>query len=386
MACGDYSTSNKEGDIFLSNIWQLLFNVEKEDTKIGKMKQGLTVRKVLSDYMSYFINFAIEGLKDDPEFKASGYFVKNFNIENIRYCFVCPNSVQELIKKCFVDAKILQKHEIKLRLSFVTEVEAIAYHLIALKRQTTKLVPNQTYILCNVSEITFGLVEISVDTTESLSKVVLLFESLKYGAIALEVKFREYLEDNSVFLNLNPPIIDALITAFTRDIKVMYGFYLLLLQVPFSEHVIFFFHLIIIKYNFNMNTPKAKAFQSILDVDKNPIKISHGDLNQAMFLPFIEYLSQRYSSLDNRKLILSGKYSCDPYFIDTLMYDSDKSFLEYVVKFDKLSTLASSGAVSFATRVQQVQIPFCNDINEDQPYKKAEIKMEEDYDFLVGIG
>lgn len=377
IICGLDASSHTEGDIFILDIKRLLFDIEKEDENLGIMKSGLTVRKVFADYLSYFTEYAFERLKEDPEFQF-----KDLCGPDIRYCFVCPQSLQGFISECFVESGIIQEHDIKEQLSFATEVEAMAHHLISLERQTTNLIPNQNYLLCNVSEIAFGIAEIKVETTESLSTVVLLHESSEYGSTALQVKFKEYLEKNKVLLNLSHQDISSLVAYFIRDIKVIYKFY------SFNVGKVF---LIIspIKFDFRMNDPKANAFKT---EDIELIEFSYKDLNRIVFLPFIKSLTERiigsYSSLDNRKLLLSGKYGCDPFFIDTLLYDSDKSFLEYVVKLNESAGLfPSSGAVSSTMRTHEVQIPLCsNVIEEDQSHTIKEINTREGYDFLVGIG
>lgn len=69
--------------------------------------------------------------------KKSEYFEKDHDVENvgnIRYCLVCPTDQQELMKKSFIDAGIIEEHEFEHRLNFVTTAKAITHHQLFLDK------------------------------------------------------------------------------------------------------------------------------------------------------------------------------------------------------------------------------------------------------------
>lgn len=372
-------------DLIITNFKEFLFDIEKTEAYLKRKKKGLTAKKVMTDYLSLIIHLAIERLFMSEEFIESDYF-NYFNESNIRYCFVCSQPHQEFISTCFIDSGLIQQDELIYRLSFVTEVEAVAHHLISVDRKLTKLSSNQNYLLCHVSEFNFGVAEIKMDTTESLSTVE-LHQSLNYGSTLLQAKFKSYLKENTTLLNLNHLIIDDLVTYFNKEIKVN-------LDTVSITNILTKF--ISNKFNFNMKNPKANVFKSLLDVDKNPVKITFDELNRVVYLPFIQYITQTIlctlKILENRKLILSGEYGCNPYFIEYLLYHTHDIDLNYAVQLEMYTNVGPFGAVSSALKSNQVEIPFCIDgvtainekfnINDDI----EDNNMNQDFDFLVGIG
>lgn len=157
----------------MSNIKQYLFDHENanENGKIAKMKEGLTIQKVATDYLKFFVKLALERLQVHKIFSQSEYFQKDYNlgnVENIRYCLVCPKTQQIFMSDHFVEAGIIKEYEFNQHLSFVAEAEATAYHLLPLDRQVTKITPNQSYLVCGVGEISIGIAKINADTTAQI--------------------------------------------------------------------------------------------------------------------------------------------------------------------------------------------------------------------------
>lgn len=183
---------------------------------------GLTIQKVIADYLEFFITLALKRLEVHEKFSQSEYF-KDFdiqNVDNIRYCFVCPKVQQQLVKECFIKAGVIEEHELEDRLSFITEAEATAYHQLSLNRKSTKINTGESYLVCDIGETSVGIAKIYADSTESFSTVELVSENPRQGSINLENKFRTYLEKNITILNLNNSIINDLIKVFVDNIKV----------------------------------------------------------------------------------------------------------------------------------------------------------------------
>lgn len=168
------------------------------------------------------IKLAFKRLEVHKDFSKSQFF-EDFdrqNTDNVRYCLVCSSNEKEFMKRCFIETEIIRENEVENRLSLVTEVEAIAYHYLSLDRKITRITTNQSYLVCDVGETAVEIAKIHADTTESFSTVELISENLGRGSIYLDIKFREYLEDNSSRLNLNPGLIDELVEDFKEKIKV----------------------------------------------------------------------------------------------------------------------------------------------------------------------
>ncbi|KAI7894712.1 uncharacterized protein EV154DRAFT_70479 [Mucor mucedo] len=141
-----------------------------------------------------------------------------------------------------------------------------------------------------------------------------------------------------------------------------------------------------------MDMPKANVFD-LLDIDKNPIKISFSDLNRVLYRPFIKHITQKivdsFSCIDDRKLLLSGEYCCDTYFVECLLYNNNAMCLKYAAQLYKNDMVGPYGAVSSAMRFHQDQIPFSIDgataIDEKINVIKEESTIDQDFDFLIGI-
>ncbi|KAI7894713.1 uncharacterized protein EV154DRAFT_497662 [Mucor mucedo] len=387
---GDASTSDKVFSALLRKMssngikisdFKELFNIQTTDENLERLKISLTLKKVLSDYLSLIVHIAFKKLEVSDEIKKSRYF-NDFNEANSRYCFVCPKSLRDYMTECFVDAGLIQEHEVNQRLSFVTEVEAVAYNLLSLSRISTELTPNQSYLVCNVSENAFGIAEINVDTTESLSTVELIYESSNHGSMALQANLRDYLKTNSIALNLNNSIIDDMVTDFTNRFKDNLSFNQSRTRKRVQpDH-----------RNFNSENPNTNAFTNILDADKNPITITLGDLNRVVHIPFIKHLTQHiidsFKSLENRKLILSGKYCHDPYFMDFMLYNSGITYLEHASILYDIYVKESFGAVSAALRINEFQLPILLDTAVDETENDIVSETEninQGFDFLIGI-
>lgn len=188
------------------------------------MKEGLTIQKVVTDYLRKFHTLAMKCLKNQEDFCNSDKFKKDFKPENIRYCLSCPKSQKDFMEQCFVAAGIVEPEELSYRLVCVTEAEASAYYCLGLDRIKSKIVHDQEYFVCDIGHCSFGMSKICADTTELLSKVNLISEVPGQGSMNLENNFRKYLNENKTYLNLNQSIIDTLIETFVDEIKVIIFF------------------------------------------------------------------------------------------------------------------------------------------------------------------
>ncbi|KAI7894710.1 uncharacterized protein EV154DRAFT_560081 [Mucor mucedo] len=367
--------------VTFSDFKEYLFNIQTTDEEFDKFKEGLTLKKLLTDYLSLIVHIATEKLEVSDEIKKSRYS-NDFNKANIRYCFVCPQSLRDFVTECLVEAEIIQEPEVHERISFVTEVEAVAYSLISLFGSLTELTPNQSYLICNVSELAFGIAEINVDTTESLSTVELLYESSDYGSTVLQQNFRDYLKANCVELNLNYSIIDDLVISFNDQ----FG------GNVWNQSSIrnFIFPDLPDHHGPSRENPKTNAFINFLDANENPITITFGDLNRFIYVPFFKHLTQRiidsFKSLENRKLILSGKYGYDSHIMDYLVYNNDKTFLERAGILHGGYIRESFGAVSATMRLKEFQLPFLIDDAVDEHESDNAYETEntnQNFDFIL---
>ncbi|KAI7882305.1 uncharacterized protein EV154DRAFT_523004 [Mucor mucedo] len=365
----EYDTNNMDdhGSTSIYQIKQYLFHPDKSNEILGKMKKGLTIKKVLADFLAGFVQLARRRFRVHEQFQKSQFYDNDLKAKYIHYRVACPSSLQGLMRECFVYAGITDNYKLEQQLSFVTEVEAIAYHQIALDRKITGLKIDQSYLICSVSENSVGIADICVDTTEALSTVELVGENLKGGSTALENRFRDYLEERCIWFNQSPETIEKACSDFLDTMK----------------------------FGFKVIDPNACAFE-LQDVNKNTVHISYENLDRAVFLPYIDTIIQCildiYKKLKgNRQLLLSGKYGQDPYFIKHLVYDIDETCLQRVDLVKNLFDSISSGAVTSALRKSEVRTPLfhshSNDLVEEDYYADRRTdNIEEDYDFIVGLG
>ncbi|GAA5810074.1 hypothetical protein MFLAVUS_003492 [Mucor flavus] len=216
-----------EGDIYIDNIKQYILNKDQANEELEQKLKGLTIKKVVSDYLKIFHAVAIERLKKQEDFCNSHNFKEDFKFENLSYCLACPTSLNDFFADCFVEAGIAEKGN----LVFVSEAEATAFYCISLDRQTTKIVPDQTYLVFDIGHSSFGISKIKVDSTENLSEVELISEELGKGSMVLENSFRDFLIEKKYQLNLNESIISHLVETFVKEMKFSFDF----LQDDYNE-------------------------------------------------------------------------------------------------------------------------------------------------------
>lgn len=189
------TTKEENGSITIYRIKQYLFDIEKANKALDKIKKGLTIKQVLTDFLFGFVQLGRRRLRSNEEFKKNKFYDSDLMKPYIHCRIACPGSLQQLMRECFVQAKITDKNHVKKQLSFVTEVEAISYYQISLDRRTTRLNIDQNYLLCDIGENSFGIADIRVDTTEATSTVELKNENSKLGSAALDNRFKVYLEE-----------------------------------------------------------------------------------------------------------------------------------------------------------------------------------------------
>lgn len=142
-----------------------------------------------------------------------------------------------------------------------------------------------------------------------------------------------------------------------------------------------------------MNRPQDAAFERFLDINGNQINISFDDLNRVVFLPSIQNTANMIVKANrgdvNGKIILSGKYGSDPYFIENLLYDTNGNSMHDLYHIEESHYALCSGAVSSAIRLPSIQSPFVNDAvvdNQTEADINRDNEEEDSYDFIVGIG
>ncbi|MBM6388165.1 MAG: hypothetical protein JSY10_30195 [Paenibacillus sp.] len=206
----------EEEEVYIDNIKQYILNIDQANEELGQKMEGLTIQKVVTDYLKIFHALAIKRLEKQEDFCNSYEFEQDFKLENLSYCLSCPTSLNDFFADCFVKAGITEKDN----LVFVSEAEATAFHCLSINRLTTKIVPDQTYLVLDIGHSSFGISKIKADSTENFSKVELISEELGKGSMVLENSFRDYLIKNKSQLNLNESIISKLVETFVKEIKV----------------------------------------------------------------------------------------------------------------------------------------------------------------------
>lgn len=242
--CGvEYAASIGEG-LYIANIGQCLVDIDASNEKLGQMMDGLTIEKVVTDYLKHLVRFAIEKLQIDARLVENEHFkdfVSKKDIHTVSYCKVCPNDRQDIMKKCFLDANIINESETEHRLSFITEAVATAYYQLSLDRNENNMQNNEDYLFCDVSEISIGLAKVHAASTESISTVTEISDDITQGSLNLEAKFKDYLIENMMELNLNFPLISEFVDEFSANIKVNICFVCIFICFFVNFRLLFFF-------------------------------------------------------------------------------------------------------------------------------------------------
>ncbi|KAG2194844.1 hypothetical protein INT47_007906 [Mucor saturninus] len=331
---------------------------------------GLTIQKVITDYLKYFAELALKRLQvhekliHDMHFKefVSEKFIDE-DIKAVCYCLVCPTDRQAFMKDCFIKAGIIEESEAERRLLFSTRAVATAHCQLSLKRNVTKIQSDYNYLVCDVDDVSIGIAKIQAASTESLSSVTAISDNLTLGSINLETKFEDYLMENMAKLNLNLSAIAQFVDAF-------------------SKH-----------YKFNMDFPEYVVILQN-DANGNRIKFTYEELNKIVFREFIdsitEYILNATKTHGQYNLFLSGKYGADAYLFENLR-DKYEGEIDYCISFDESSlNTISFGAVSLIlnTYVSQTSCLYGEQASTSENVLEGPTKDTNGngvYDFIVGI-
>ncbi|KAG2203805.1 hypothetical protein INT47_012738 [Mucor saturninus] len=342
---------------------------------------GLTIKKVMTDYLKYFVQLALKRLQVHDKLIKNEYFQEFVNeefieedIKTICYCLVCPTDRQEFMKDCFIEAGIIEESKAEHRLSFVIKAVAVAHFHLSLDRNETNIQNDQDYCVVDVGIISTGIAKFHAASTESLSTITAISDDITQGSLNLGVKFKAHLIENMTDLNLDISLIDRFVQTFSENIK----------------------------YAYHMNTPTKTAI-SQKDIAGHLIKFTYEDLNKIVLKPFVENIAELVLKADETqgqcRMFISENYGIKLYFIENLIA-RDKGELKHYHSILKDSFLwASSGAVSSKISTYKSQTPFYLNDTYQYPFSdkilslpKAVLGEHNDddnendtYDFIVGI-
>ncbi|KAG2208896.1 hypothetical protein INT47_011036 [Mucor saturninus] len=379
--CGIKAEDVGDSGVYVANIGQYLVNIDASNRKLGQLMDGLTVKKVITDYLKYFVQLALKRLQVHDKLIKNKHFQEFVNaefidedIKSVCYCLVCPTDRQEFMKDCFVKAGIIEKSEAEHRLSFVIKAVAVAHYQLSLDRNTTEIQNDEDYFVIDVDDISIGISKIHAASTESFSTVTKIFDDTAQGLINVAIKFEDYLINNMTELNMNIWLINKFVQTFSKNIK----------------------------HGYDKDTQTRTAIPQV-DFDGNPIKFSYEDLNQIVFEPFFEIVDEFVSKADEThdqcKMFLSGNYTANAYLVKNFIAKENKR-LKYCYSIVKNSLVSvSSGAVSSRLNTYKSQTPFSVNgdrlpLFSDKKWSLPETVLgtstdytagNEAYDFIVGI-
>ncbi|KAI8090646.1 hypothetical protein BDF21DRAFT_491033 [Thamnidium elegans] len=427
-----------EEDVYIDNIKQYTLNIDQANEELEQKMEGLTIQKVVTDYLKTFHALAIKCLKEHKDFRKSYKFEDDFKLENLGYCLSCPTFLNDFFADCFMEAEIITEKD---NLVFLSEAEATAFHCLSLDRLITKIIPDQTYLVCDIGHSSFGVSKIKADSTENFSEVELISEEIGKGSMVLENSFKNYLIENKSKLKLNESIISKLVEIFVKELKSSFhenGESTNIQQVnednkeeeddetdfeddfdednfddedtKSSKPLEFILQESSIEDESSDQVDNLEVGQEqeeensplfhILDVNNDPINITTEDLGKYVFSPYLDYLVNYIMKVDrdnnnDSNIFLSGKYSSDANFFEKLSGGFSKlvSLIE-----DTNIDAVSLGAVSSGLKAKDkdVQIPFFSATgskpsssgsqNENiKDENESNKKSKDDFDFIVGI-
>ncbi|KAG2198327.1 hypothetical protein INT47_003040 [Mucor saturninus] len=327
--------------VYVANIGQYLFDIDASNEKLGHLMDGLTIKKVIADYLKYFVQLALKRLQVHDKVLKNNYFEAFFNeefidedIKTICYCLVCPTDRQKFMKDCFVEAGIIEESEAEYRLLFTTKAVATAHCQLSLERGVTRIQNNQSYLVCDVDDISIGIAKMHAAYTESFSSVTTISDNLAYGSMNLETKFED--------------------TDFPEEVAITQN-----------------------------------------DANGNLIQFTYEKLNRIVFKEFIEgvieYISNAFEAHRPCKLLISGKYGADTHFFENLTKKCEGEIKQCIYPAKSSLDMISSGAVS-SILISPVssQIPYFDGEQVSRSKKILEnpaknVNRNDTYDFIVGI-
>jgi hypothetical protein len=216
-----------KGDILVSNIKQYMQN-PLANIGLGDSKHGLTIKRIVVDYLKRLHNFGVERLEESQAFNRVDFHYRDlYFYRKHRYCITCDEDQQEFLRECCIEAGIITADDPKCRLTFATNSKASACNYLVLDREESEIIAGDKYLVCDIGQNSFCISRIHADTTISTSNVIHIATHRNSGFIALENNLRNYLETNSTSLYLNQEIIADAVEEFARDLKVAYFFQLM---------------------------------------------------------------------------------------------------------------------------------------------------------------
>jgi hypothetical protein len=208
----------KQNDICIPNIKQYMM-ASLVNEKLEKLKLGLTIKKVVSDYLKVLHELGIRRLKENRAFARSTYYI-DFKPEKIRYCLICDQDQEDFVRDCFIEAGIINGSDPDNRLTFATMSEAAAYNYLGWNGSVSGTNAGEKYLVCDIGHSSVSISRIQLNTTLSTSEVVLVDTYPKLGSVVLENNLREYLQLNSRQLYLNQKLIEDVVDEFLESTKV----------------------------------------------------------------------------------------------------------------------------------------------------------------------
>ncbi|KAI7890072.1 uncharacterized protein EV154DRAFT_262177 [Mucor mucedo] len=358
--------------VYVSNICQYLVDIDASNVKPGHLMDGLTTKKVFTDFLKYFVQLALKRLQVHDKLIKNFHFKEFVNeefidedIETICYCLVCPTDRQEFMKDCFIKAGIIEESEAEHRLLFTTRVAATSHCQLSRERHVTRIKNNENYLFCDVDDISVGIAKMHAASTESFSSITAISDSLMQGPINLETEFRDYLTENMTYFNLNPSLISQFVDNFSEKVKYTYN------DMRAAETVVI-----------SQNDTSGKL-----------IEFTYEDLEKIVFNKCFKSVAEYIINADETdhqyRLYLSGKYRSETYTHLVDKYDGEIQFC--AINYKPLLDAISSGAVSsiLITPVSS-QTPY---FNSEQVFTSKKIlenptknvNRNDAYDFIVGI-
>lgn len=148
------------------------------------------------------MELGLHQIRKNELFQWKSYF-GDFENEKIRYCLVRGVDQQEFMRKCFIQAGIINKEDPDNRVTFTTKSEAAAYtYLDWQDRSKMYMVSGQNYLFCDIGYNSISISEIQADVTSSMSKVTLITEYKDAGfrdkIITIASAMSEFEEDIKV--------------------------------------------------------------------------------------------------------------------------------------------------------------------------------------------
>ncbi|KAI9259264.1 hypothetical protein EDC94DRAFT_521283 [Helicostylum pulchrum] len=364
----------EEGDVYIDNIKQYILNIDQANKELEQKLKGLTIQKVVTDYLKIFHALAIECKKGYSLFSKSSE-----NESKIQFVLTVPDiwneSERESMAQIAIKATMIKEDELG-DLLIISELEAYP----CLFRDPENPNSDSNFIIFDAGGETVDLSTFHLthnqENGDPMIRQIGNGIGDTCGSTYLDRAFKEYLlkfyRGIGTEANNNDPSFDSVMDDFVSNVKPdSTDVSFCKIKLPSERRILII-----------PNTKEAK--QNNLIEANTKLKIKHADIQKKFFdliiariLTLIQRQLNQASGSNTRinATMLVGGFSRNPYLQQRIQ---DEYRNVYNVKFPEEGTAAiSRGAVSYGLKPRLISRKLAGRsvaLEVRTPFEKLKIK------------